>query len=562
MLKLIKVTKLKRSYILLLFFFSLVFSFISILEIFIVGKFLNNIQEIEYFIGFIIILFLHFIFRQLLNFINYKFNLHIDKVFSEFILNFISEIPYFNYENEDFHREIYFIKDVVPKFKDYLKSIISLFSYFIRFLGYCFIVSTFVWYLGIIVFILFIPLCFVAIYSGNLEYENYLESGNFFRRASYFTKVLINKEFALERTSFKYNDFIKKKWKESKDKGIIIERKTLFFSEFYASVGIMLMMIILFTIFFMIIFFGKNSISFGLCTALISSLLVFTDEISYKLSIDVKKFVDSKLFLKKFINFISKDYSLAIEFDKTIDSIDRIEFKDVSYSYGNSYVLKNCSFFLERKNKYAIVGENGTGKTTLVKILLGLLDYEGSILINGVELREISRKCLVKHFGVIFQDFVKYEMTVSENIDFYNNNDIDEILKKVGIYEKIESFENGKNQFLGKLEEGISLSLGEWQKIALARLLIKNCDCLILDEPTASLDSISEREIIENVNSIIAEDNIGIWITHRLGSCRSCDYILVLKDGKIVENDTFKNLLNSDSYFKELYTTQRSWYDE
>lgn len=83
-----------------------------------------------------------------------------------------------------------------------------------------------------------------------------------------------------------------------------------------------------------------------------------------------------------------------------------------------------------------------------------------------------------------------------------------------------------------------------------------------MDEPTASLDSISEREIIENVNSIIAEDNIGIWITHRLGSCRSCDYILVLKDGKIVENDTFKNLLNSDSYFKELYTTQRSWYDE
>ncbi len=217
---------------------------------------------------------------------------------------------------------------------------------------------------------------------------------------------------------------------------------------------------------------------------------------------------------------------------------------------------------MEKSNKYAIVGENGAGKTTLVKILLGLLDYEGSILINGIELREISKNCLSKHFGAIFQDFVKYEMTVSENIGFENNKNIDEIIRKVGFNKKIDSFENGKNQFLGKLEEGISLSLGEWQKIALARLLIRNCDCLIFDEPTASLDPISEREIIENINHLITEDNIGIWITHRLGSCRSCDYILVLKDGKIVENDTFNNLLNFESYFKKLYTTQRSWYNE
>ena len=111
-------------------------------------------------------------------------------------------------------------------------------------------------------------------------------------------------------------------------------------------------------------------------------------------------------------------------------------------------------------------------------------------------------------------------MTVSENILFGNSNEIDEILKKVGIYDKIKSLKNGKEHFLGKLEDGVSLSLGEWQKIALARLLVRNYECMVFDEPTASLDPISERETVESINSIMSDKNIGIWITHRLGSCR------------------------------------------
>lgn len=562
MFKLIKLAKVNKSYIFLILILNLIYSSIPILEVFVVGKFLNNIHESLYFFEFIGILIANFFIRQILNYYNYKFNLHIEKQFSTFTMNFISEIPYFNYENEDFHREVYYVKDIVPKFKNYLNSIISLFSYFIRFLGYCFIVSTFVWYLGIVILILFIPLVYIAIFCGNLEYESYIESGIFFRRAGYLAQVLMNKEFALERNSFKYNDFITKKWRENKDRGIAIEKKVLLFSELYANVGIILMMIVLLIIFSVIIILGKNSISFGLCTALFSSLLIFTDEISYMLAINIRKIVDARLFLQKFTNFISRDYSIELNADKTIDSVEKIEFKNVSFSYGNSYVIKDCNFVLEKGNKYAIVGENGSGKTTLIKILLGLLNYEGSILINGVELKEISKKSLVQHFGVVFQDFVKYEMTVSENIAFCMTDDVDEVLKKVGIYEKIISFDAGKGQFLGKLEDGVSLSLGEWQKIALARLLIRKCECLVFDEPTASLDPISERGIIENVNSVITDENIGVWITHRLGSCRSCNVILVLKDGKIVENDSFENLLNSNSYFKELYSTQRSWYDE
>ena len=300
MFRLIKLAKVNKSYIFLIFILNLIYSSIPILEVFVVGKFLNNIHESLYFFEFIGILIAHFFIRQILSYYNYKFNLHIEKQFSTFIMNFISEIPYFNYENEDFHREVYYVKDIVPKFKNYLNSIISLFSYFIRFLGYCFIVSTLIWYLGIIVFILFIPLIFVAIYSGNLEYESYLESEDFFRRANYFADVLIEKETALERASYKYNVFIDKKWKENNDKGIDIEKKTLFFSELYANIGIIIMMIILLVIFLVIIIFGKNQISLGLSVSLFSSLLVFTDEISYKVFMNVKKFVDSKLFLNKF----------------------------------------------------------------------------------------------------------------------------------------------------------------------------------------------------------------------------------------------------------------------
>ena len=276
MFKLIEITKLRKSYVFILFFLNFIFSSIPILEVFIVGKFLNNIREIEYFLWFIIILVSHFIIRMILNLVNYKFSVHIEECFSKFSLYFISKIPYFYYENEDFHKEIYFSKDIISKFKDYLKGITSLFSYFVMFLGYIFIVSTFVWYLGIVVLILFIPIIYIAIFSGKLEYESYIESGNYFRRAGYFTQVLINKEFANERKSFEYYDFIKKKWRENKDTGIAIERKVLFFSELYANMGIILMLILLFIIFSTIIILGKNSITFGLCASLFSSLLVFS----------------------------------------------------------------------------------------------------------------------------------------------------------------------------------------------------------------------------------------------------------------------------------------------
>lgn len=194
--------------------------------------------------------------------------------------------------------------------------------------------------------------------------------------------------------------------------------------------------------------------------------------------------------------------------------------------------------------------------------MLGLINYEGSILINGVELSEISKKSIKNMFGVIFQDFNKYELSVLDNIALGENKSIDKVLNEVRLSEKVANLKFKENTVLGKLDDGISFSLGEWQKVALARILLRENQVLIFDEPTASLDAVSERKIIDNINKKVSDENLVIWITHRMNSCRSCDSILVIKDGVIFENGSFEELTSSDTYFNKLYSTQRSLYYE
>ncbi|MDY3051504.1 MAG: ABC transporter ATP-binding protein [Parvimonas sp.] len=561
MLKVLGFFNIRKRYFTIVFFLNCISAVLPTLGVYIIGKVLNDIYRIDYFLSFIFLLTSQNILKHIIRFYDFKLNLELSEKFSKSNLKFISEIPYHNYENKKFYEDLYLFSDIDVRIKDMFGSFMSILVYTVRFLGYVVIVSNILWYLGIIVFVLFIPIIFLSVRFGSIEYEGGVESSDFFRRASYLSSLFLDKESILEKRVFKYENFIDDKWSKTQNEGIKIEKKVLFLSELYANLGIVFTLIVLLVIFIVLFITGKSYISFGMYASLFSSLLVFTDDISYNLAMVIRKFTDSFLLVMRFKKFLSQNYKKKFG-NAQVSFVESIEFRDVKFSYGKYKVLNGCNFKLERGKKYAIVGENGCGKTTLIKLLLGLINYEGSILINGVELSEISKKSIKNMFGVIFQDFNKYELSVLDNIALGENKSIDKVLNEVRLSEKVANLKFKENTVLGKLDDGISFSLGEWQKVALARILLRENQVLIFDEPTASLDAVSERKIIDNINKKVSDENLVIWITHRMNSCRSCDSILVIKDGVIFENGSFEELTSSDTYFNKLYSTQRSLYYE
>lgn len=246
-----------------------------------------------------------------------------------------------------------------------------------------------------------------------------------------------------------------------------------------------------------------------------------------------------------------------------------IEFKNVSFTYPGSKktVLKNFNLIINPKEKIALVGENGSGKTTIIKLLCRFYDVsEGEILVNGINLKKLDLNDWYKALGVLFQDFVKYEYTAWENIHFGKVDEKENIKKIVeaaissGADSMIKKLEYGYDQILGRtFEGGIELSVGQWQKIALARGFFRNAPILILDEPTASIDAKAEAEIFNRVEKL-SKDKTVIIISHRFSTVRNADKIYVIDEGKIVESGSHKELMEINGRYATLFNLQAKGY--
>ncbi len=245
------------------------------------------------------------------------------------------------------------------------------------------------------------------------------------------------------------------------------------------------------------------------------------------------------------------------------------EFKNVSFSYPANprLVLNNISFTLESSSRIALVGENGQGKTTIVKLLTRLYDpTEGQILLDSVDLREYDLEDLWKEIGVIFQDFTRYEMTVSENIAIGQIEERDNQLRIRAAAHKslaetfIRNLPKGYEQPLGcRFEEAVDLSGGEWQKVALARAYLRDAQLLILDEPTAALDAKSEHEVFERFGEL-TKGKTALLISHRFSTVRMADRIIVLENGTIVEQGSHERLVGIGGRYAEMFELQAANY--
>ena len=243
-------------------------------------------------------------------------------------------------------------------------------------------------------------------------------------------------------------------------------------------------------------------------------------------------------------------------------------FDRVSFSYpGGPTVLKQLDFRLEPGERVALIGENGQGKTTIVKLLTRLYDpTSGRILLDGVDLRDYDIEDLQGQIGVIFQDFMRYEFTARQNIALGR---IEEDSDRHGVYEAarkslahavIQKLPNTYEQLLGlRFEGGVDLSGGEWQKIALARAYFRDAQLVILDEPTASLDARSEKEVFQRFAEL-TRDKMSLLISHRFSTVRMADRIVVLENGKIAENGSHRDLMSQGGRYADMFEMQASSY--
>ncbi len=246
-----------------------------------------------------------------------------------------------------------------------------------------------------------------------------------------------------------------------------------------------------------------------------------------------------------------------------------IEFKNVTFRYPDTDrdILKNFNLTINSHEKVALVGENGAGKTTLIKLLLRFYDVnEGEIIINGVNLKEISLEKWHQQIGALFQDFIKYQFTFKENIifgDYKKRNDAEALksaIYKSGSASFLDELKGGYEQVLGKMfDDGVNLSGGQWQKVALARAFFRDAPILILDEPTSAIDAKSEAEIFEKVQKLQNEKTV-IIISHRFSTVRNADRILVLDGGKIIEEGSHKQLMKEKGIYAELFELQAQGY--
>jgi len=277
-------------------------------------------------------------------------------------------------------------------------------------------------------------------------------------------------------------------------------------------------------------------------------------------------------FLEDYFSFLNIDPLLPVPakpriFDEGI--VDGIEFKDVGFSYpgGTEPALKGLNLSIKRGELMALVGENGAGKSTLVKLLLRFYDaQEGSVMVGGIDVKEMKPEELRSRIGVLFQDFVSYELTVRENVMMGRPNgkaDDEDVIKALRDSRSewlVKKMTNGLDSKVGRLfEGGHDLSGGEWQRLALARIMYRNADIWILDEPTSSLDPEAESAIFAELKENL-KGRIGIVISHRFSTVRIADRIAVIEEGRVTELGTHEQLLAANNRYAELFEIQASGY--
>jgi ABC-type multidrug transport system fused ATPase/permease subunit len=378
-----------------------------------------------------------------------------------------------------------------------------------------------------------------------------------------------DKKSVFELIIFDAVDYILNKWNEITKRVFSQRYKMMLRLQKFSGMSIIMILAwIGFLLFSLVRALQGNNITIGLFIALmgtINSLLRMSQLLSY----DIGRVSEDYFKIQHYENFMKLP---EISSSKTVQNppaIYTICFDHVSFTYPNTdrKILDNVSFEISGNSKTALVGKNGAGKSTVIKLLSKFYKPDsGVILIDGKDLNDIPQEELGSMIGFIYQDFAKYTLTVRENIAFGNiekiNDDkaIHAALHKGQGEEFISLLPNGIDTNLGKLEDdGVDISGGQWQRLAIARACMSKGSFFVLDEPTASIDPIAESELYTDFAKLIKKRG-SIMISHRLGSAKLMDRIIVIDEGRAIETGTHEELMKKSGLYAEMFSQQSSWY--
>lgn len=493
----------------------------------------------------------------------------------ELILNKRASLEYKHIENAEtqelINRACY---NPVDNFSSGFNNILSAASIIISSLSLLVIIMTSSFISGIAIVAVSIPLFAVAIRIGQKNYEMSKDAREIQRRYEYLASVLTDRDYAHERKLFEYSKSLQNSYGILYNQSFKIESKIEKKTYMNMKSGSMVTLLVIALIVSILLpNLNDGNISIGVFVALVNAVLSLVQTMSWKLSETMREFSRLHEYLKDLNSFfaLSEKTNACVKPCRMKDfTFKSLEFRNVSFKYPEteSYVLNDCSFFLDGSKSYSFVGVNGAGKSTITKLMIGLYDnYDGEILINGINIKQYDYANIKAIFSVLFQNFNSYAISIKDNIIIgrdmvYNEKEVKNIISNVGLGELIRDWHNDIETSLGKIkEDGIDISGGQWQRIAIARLLYSDAKINILDEPTASLDPIAESQVYEMFHRI-NNNRFTIYITHRLGAAKISDEILVVDEGKIVESGSHEQLMrNHDGLYRKMFDSQKAWYD-
>lgn len=513
----------------------------------------------------------------LLSYLSGIIDIKVDKSYSNTIevklISKLERLEYKKFEDSD-------TKDVIlraseqsyQKIKSSFNQVIDITKHILSLIGVCIIfVEVSFWYVIILVFLMG-PVLWINYKIGAMWAELYASQTNDERELEYYNELMSNKSVLMELRVFCSFGLINKKIKQKTDK--LLEYKLKLLKKVWLYMfckGLLCTAWFAITGFITMKMFLDNRIMLGIFVVTleaVTTVLSYCEAISSDAQ-NVSRDVCQCEYLFDFLRMEEETNSIEGSLKKDNNDVEIIEFCHVYFSYPKTdrLVLDDVSFVLNKHDKVALVGCNGAGKSTIIKLICKLYrPTSGQILINGVNINNIPMNVISQIMGIVFQDYFRYEMTIRENValsDLHRISCDEEIMDALcvsGVDEITKKTSSGLDTLLGKLDpEGIDLSGGQWQKVAFARILFSKTSFIILDEPTASLDPVAESSMYELFSNIMKKHTV-LMVSHRLGSSKMADRILVLNGGKIVEEGSHEELMSVQGIYSKMFNMQAHWY--
>lgn len=450
-------------------------------------------------------------------------------------------------------------------------NLMDMAEYAVRILGIVAAVCAYSIPFGVFAAFMLLALFPIAKKCGEEDYEAYRNSSEQFRRARYFRDVLRGRDYAGERATFQYTGWMNRLWEQKFEKGRQYSEKASGQNYFRIKLVSIAALVFLGIVALVLLFpLRDGRLSAGTYIGIVTLITTFAKMMEWNIAYVIEDFISGRLYILDYDHFMNLEECLIEEGEggDTSVELEEIAFRDVSFRYPGTEkpVLHHLNLTLKKGRQYALVGENGAGKTTIVQLLLGLYeDYQGEILLDGKELRTFSPEQRRAYFSCAWQNFARYEIELGENISPGRKIEESRLLalcERLGMGDLPGELPDGFHTELGRLgEKEMDLSGGQWQRIAVARALVRNTLVLILDEPAAALDPSGEQALYELLQKEV-KSSIGIWITHRLGGIRGVDEIVVLRDGGVCERGSHGELMEKGGFYAHMFEVQRSWYYE